>query len=71
MPFNKDPGTRTSKHYCSLCYNNGKLNADGVSLKEFQACCYEGMRKRGMNPIVARIFTFMIRFAPYWKTRSC
>jgi hypothetical protein len=70
MPFDRDPGKRTSDHYCSFCFHDGKLNAEGVSLKEFQKCSYEGMRERGMNPFVAKFFAFMIRFAPYWKARK-
>ncbi len=70
MPFKEDTGTRTSEIYCSLCFANGKLNAEGTTLQEFQKCCYEGMRKNGLNIILAKIFTFMIRFAPYWRKRA-
>lgn len=70
MPLSKDPGPRTSDKYCSFCFQSGKLIADGVSLREFQSCAYDGMRKRGMNALVARLFSFTIRFSPYWKNRK-
>lgn len=69
MPLSQDPGPRISEKYCSLCFQDGRLNAEGVSLQEFQRCCYEGMRKRGVNPLLARLFAFVIRFAPYWRVR--
>lgn len=67
MPFKNDPGTRESDTYCSLCYANGKLNYEGTDLKEFQRIVYQSMRRRGMNPLKARFFTWAIRFAPRWK----
>ncbi len=67
MPFSKDPGTRESDRYCSLCYKNGKFCYEG-DLKGFQKLAYEGMRSRGMNPIIAHIFAWSIRFAPRWRT---
>ncbi len=69
MPFTKDIGQRTSEQYCSYCYQNGRLNAEGASLQEFQRRCFEGMQRRGMNPAVAWFFSFLIRFSPYWKAR--
>ena len=69
MPFDQDPGKRTSEKYCSLCYQDGRLNAEGSSLKEFQDQCYRGMKERGLNPLLAKFYAFMIRFAPYWKQR--
>ncbi len=70
MPFAADPGPGTSPAYCSLCFQDGRLNADGVGLREFQRVCYDGMRQRGVNPLKARLFTTAIRFAPYWRNRQ-
>lgn len=67
MPFAKDPGKREDERYCSLCFQNGRLCYEGNDVKEFQKVCYAGMRSRGVWPITARLFTFMIRFAPRWK----
>jgi hypothetical protein len=67
MPFSKDTGVRENEKYCSLCFKNGKLAYEGNNLKEFQKACYESMRNRGMGPLKATFFTFMIRFAPRWK----
>jgi hypothetical protein len=69
MPFHKDPGTRENEQYCSLCFANGKLSYEGTDLKAFQHMCYKSMRSRGTNPLLARFFTFMIRFAPRWKNK--
>ncbi|MCC6405450.1 MAG: hypothetical protein IT405_03655 [Candidatus Yanofskybacteria bacterium] len=69
MPFVKDPGPRESERYCSLCFKNGKLCYEGSDLKEFQRVCYESMVRRGTNKFMARLYTFMIRFAPRWKNR--
>ena len=67
MPFDKDTGVRESDKYCSLCFKNGKLCYEGNDLKEFQAVCYKSMRLRGIGLLKAKLFTFMIRFAPRWK----
>lgn len=67
MPFDKDPGTRESERYCSLCFKNGELCYKGNDLKEFQKVCYEGMVKGGMNKFLAKFYTYIIRFAPRWK----
>lgn len=66
MPLAKDPGVREKPEYCSYCYKDGKFCYEG-DLKGFQKVCYEGMRKQGMNPIVAKFFSCMVRFAPRWK----
>ncbi len=70
MPFEKDTGVRESERYCSLCFKNGELCYKGTDLKEFQKVCYASMRSRGINPILATMYTFMIRFAPRWKKNS-
>lgn len=67
MPFSKDPGVRESDIYCSLCYKGGKLCYEGTDLKEFQKVCYESMRKNGTPYLLAKFYTYMIRFAPRWK----
>ena len=69
MPFEKDTGVRENEKYCSLCFNNGKLAYEGDNLKEFQKMCYQSMRKNGINPFAATLYTFMIRFAPRWKNK--
>lgn len=70
MPLAKDVKLSGSEKYCSYCYADGRLHAEGKSLKEFQRCSYEGMRKNGINPLMAWFFSQMIRFAPYWKARN-
>lgn len=67
MPFSKDPGVRESPRYCSLCYRGGRLLYPGNDRKEFQRTVYSMMRRRDINPVIARMQTFMIRFAPRWK----
>lgn len=67
MPFNKDAGKRESDQYCSFCYKDGKLCYQGNDLKEFQAECYQRMRAGGMGNLKAKLFTWMVRFAPRWK----
>ena len=69
MPFDKDPGVRESERYCSYCYQNGELTYEG-DLKGFQKECYEGMRRKGMNPLTAKFFTWLVRFAPRWKEKK-
>lgn len=70
MPFSKDPGKRESTKYCSYCFKNGDFIYKGNSLKEFQKLAYEGMRENGMNFFTAKLFTFMIGFAPRWKNKE-
>jgi hypothetical protein len=67
MPFSKDPGVRESDKYCSYCFKDGKLCYEGNDLKVFQKHSYESMVGKGMNPLKAHIFTYLIRFAPRWK----
>ncbi len=69
MPFDKDTGKRESDKYCSLCFKDGKLCYEG-DLKTFQKICYDAMVKSGMNPFKAKLFAFMIRFAPRWKNQA-
>jgi hypothetical protein len=67
MPLHKDTGQREHESYCSYCFKQGELCYKGNDLKEFQNICYKSMREHGVNLILAKIFTFMIRFAPRWK----
>jgi hypothetical protein len=67
MPFSKDTGVREHARYCSLCYKNGALCYQGTDRAEFQRICYQSMRAHGTNPVLARFYTFMIRFAPRWR----
>lgn len=67
MPLDKDPGIRENERYCSLCFKDGKFCYEGNDMKEFTRVCYEGMRKRGIGPLQARFFAWMVRFAPRWK----
>lgn len=67
MPLAKDPSQSGSEKYCSYCFKDGKLCYEGTDVKEFKKKCYEGMLKKGMNPIKAKFFTWMIGFAPRWK----
>ena len=67
MPFSKDPNPRESDRYCSYCYRNGALCYQGNDLKEFQRVSYEKMVANGNNKLMAKLFTYLIRFAPRWK----
>lgn len=67
MPFKNDTGTRESDKYCSKCFSGGKLNGEGMSLRKFQKMSYKRMRAEGMGKMKAKIFAWMIRFAPRWK----
>ncbi len=69
MPFDKDPGVRQSDKYCSYCFKDGKLCYEGDDLKLFQKVSYENMVKGGMNKPKAKLFTFLIRFAPRWNKK--
>jgi hypothetical protein len=70
MPFRKDTGVRENPQYCSFCFSGGKLVYQGSDRKEFQRMCYESMRVRGINPLLAWLYTWMIRFAPRWQAVS-
>jgi len=67
MPFNKDPGQRESEQYCSYCFKNGKFVYEGNDVNEFKKRSYEAMVAKGMSSIKAKLFTWMIGFAPRWK----
>ena len=70
MPFNKDSGERESDLYCSYCFKDGKFVYQGDDLSEFKKYCYEAMVEKGTNKYLAKFYTFMISFAPYWKNKS-
>lgn len=73
MPFSRDPlwDKRENPKYCSYCFSGGELHADKAKdLWEFQAICFDGMRKNGTPWIIAKFFAWTIRFAPYWKERN-
>lgn len=67
MPLKMDPGKSGSDQYCSYCFKDGKFVYEGTDVKEFKKRSYEAMTAKGMNPIKAKIFTWMIGFAPRWK----
>ena len=67
MPFKKDRGKRESDLYCSYCFKDGEFFYKGTDIKEFKKLCHEAMIQRGINKYLAKIYTFMISFAPYWK----
>lgn len=69
MPMAHSPQDSGSEKYCSYCFENGLLKAEGQTLKEFQKKCYEGMRGHGAGHIKAWLFSKMIMFAPYWKNK--
>jgi hypothetical protein len=69
MPFSKDTGIRESEKYCSLCFKDGKLCYEGNDVNEFKKRAYESMRSKGINPILAKFYTWMIGFAPRWKKK--
>jgi hypothetical protein len=70
MPFDKDPGKREHDDYCSYCFKDGKLCYEGNDVNEFKARSYKSMRERGMNPLKAKFFAWMIGFAPRWKGKN-
>ncbi len=70
MPLSQDPGKSESERYCSYCFKDGKLCYEGTDLKEFQKRAYESMRAKGMNKFQAKFFTWLIRFAPRWRTQT-
>jgi hypothetical protein len=39
-------------------------------MAEFQQKCMEGMLANGLPKWKAKLFTWTIRFAPYWKERN-
>lgn len=69
MPYSMDTGERQNPEYCSYCQKDGQFCFEG-SRKDFQDFCYKAMREKGMGALKAKIFTFMIRFAPHWKQKK-
>lgn len=70
MPFSKDPNHVDGCPYCSYCAPDGKNFCFSGTRQEFQKMCYQNMQKHGMPWILAKFFTFMIRFAPEWKEKK-
>ncbi|HMQ11791.1 MAG TPA: zinc ribbon domain-containing protein [Oligoflexia bacterium] len=70
MPLKQDLKESGSDIYCSYCYVDGRLLAEGMTLKEFKEKAYQGMLLKNMNKYKAKFFSWMIGFAPYWKTRQ-
>lgn len=68
IPFDIDTGQRESDKYCSMCFKDGQFTYEG-DLKNFQKICYNGMREHGMNYFLAKLFTYLIRFAPRWRNK--
>lgn len=68
MLFSKDPNPRENEKYCSYCFKDGKFTYEG-DLKGFKKFVYKGMRGKGINPITAAFYTWMIRFAPRWSKK--
>jgi hypothetical protein len=70
MPFTKDTfGVRENEKYCSLCFRDGKFSYEG-DLKTFQEMCYRNMVKNGTPKLLARFYTWSIRYAPRWKNNN-
>jgi hypothetical protein len=70
MPFSKDSGVREDGRYCSYCYSDGTLHAEGMQLRDFKQLTFTAMREKGISWPMAKFYTWMIGFAPYWKERS-
>ncbi|MED7789248.1 zinc ribbon domain-containing protein [Francisella sp. 19X1-34] len=70
MPLSKDKVDNGSNIYCSKCFQNNQLKAENMSLKEFQEYACSQMQKDGKNKLISYIFSWLIKFAPYWKTRK-
>ena len=70
MPLAKDEKDSCSDRYCSFCFVNGKLVAEGMSLREFKKQSFDGMVRGGMNRLKAWFFSQFIGMAPYWKSRK-
>ena len=70
MPFSKDPGKRDHPNFCSYCHRNGELVYQGDDVNEFKRMSYQSMRENGMGKLQAKFFTWMIGFAPYWKSKQ-
>jgi hypothetical protein len=70
MPLDEKHGQadREDERYCSYCYSAGKFTYEGEAAG-FRQACYEGMRKHGINPLLAHFYAWMTRFAPRWRSR--
>jgi hypothetical protein len=70
MPLSKDPGVPESDKYCSLCFKDGKFCYEGNNMKEFRREAYKNMIARGVNPLKAQLFAWLIKFAPRWRNQA-
>ncbi len=70
MPLKKDPKESGSEKYCSYCYVDGKLLAEGMTRTQFEKKTYTGMLEGGHSKILAWGLSKMVRFAPYWKNKK-
>ena len=70
MPFTKDTGNRESEKYCSYCFKGGEFIYKGSDINEFKRYCYKAMLNKGINKYLAKFYTFMISFAPYWRKKD-
>lgn len=66
MPLKHDVSQGEDPRYCSYCFKDGKWCYEG-DLAGFQRVAYQGMCSQGMHPLKAKLFAWMIRFAPRWK----
>ncbi|MDI9325414.1 MAG: zinc ribbon domain-containing protein [Alphaproteobacteria bacterium] len=69
MPEEKDTGVRERADFCSYCFKHGKILFKGTR-KEFQTMVYKQMRTDGVSWIMAHVYAWMIRFAPYWRGKQ-
>jgi sulfatase maturation enzyme AslB (radical SAM superfamily) len=75
MPLSKDPknggtekGGSKSELYCSYCYVDGEFTDGGVmDVREYQRYVMNIMKEKGMNGILAWLFTGGIPRLERWK----
>ncbi|CDN32307.1 Transcriptional regulator [Mucinivorans hirudinis] len=74
MPLSKDPGRggtnadgTHSEKYCGYCYLSGEFTYKTDNVKEFQEHCRQMMRQKGMNPLVAWLFSRGYARLERWK----
>ena len=76
MPMNKDPqgggtnadGSKSTK-YCSYCYQNGKLQGENMTVKEFQEFCRKKMIEGGSPKFLAWLFTRGMNKLERWNKK--
>ncbi len=71
LPFSKDKHHQEGSKYCSCCADDkGNFKFKDKTLKEFKEMSYQNMRKNNSNFLKAKLFTFMINFAPLWREKK-